>query len=102
MSTYRACYGLTVVFSDLRAVVSGKDVPEEVKSRLLSMHEDGVRMKEELKTLTDKLAKARAVRLRIFCDVKLFIDHRLVHQAAGQAIQGRTGKIRGWSVSSKS
>lgn len=47
--------------SDLRAVVSGKDVPEEVKSRLLGLHEDNVQMKEQIKTLTDKLLKAKQV-----------------------------------------
>ncbi|KAG2115082.1 HOOK-domain-containing protein [Suillus discolor] len=47
------------VFGDLRASVSGKDVPEDVKARLLALHEDNVVIKEQLKTAQDKLAKAR-------------------------------------------
>lgn len=45
--------------SDLRAVVSGKDVPEEVKSRLLNLHEDNVQKQEQIKTLNDRLLKAK-------------------------------------------
>ncbi|KAG1868746.1 HOOK-domain-containing protein [Suillus tomentosus] len=47
------------IFGDLRASVSGKDVPEDVKARLLALHEDNVVIKEQLKTAQDKLAKAR-------------------------------------------
>jgi protein HOOK3 len=47
------------VFGDLRASVSGKDVPEDIKTRLLTLHEDNVVIKEQLKTTQDKLAKAR-------------------------------------------
>ena len=48
-------------FSDLRASISGKGVPEDVKSRILGLHEDNVQLKEHLKTVQDKLGKARAV-----------------------------------------
>lgn len=47
------------VFGDLRASLSGKDVPEDIKARLLTLHEDNVVVKEQLKTAQDKLAKAR-------------------------------------------
>lgn len=50
--------------SDLRASLSGKggkDVPEDVKSRLLAIHEENVNLKEQLKTSQEKLLKARAV-----------------------------------------
>ncbi|KAG0705331.1 HOOK-domain-containing protein [Suillus ampliporus] len=46
-------------FGDLRASLSGKDVPEDIKLRLLTLHEDNVVVKEELKTAQDKLTKAR-------------------------------------------
>jgi protein HOOK3 len=49
---------------DLRASLSGKDVPEDVKSRLLALHEDNLNVKEQLKTTQDKLAKAKTVMLR--------------------------------------
>lgn len=42
--------------------MSGKDVPEDIKARLLAMHEENVAAKEQLKTAQDKLVKARAVR----------------------------------------
>ncbi|KAH7927726.1 HOOK-domain-containing protein [Leucogyrophana mollusca] len=46
-------------FGDLRASISGRDVPEDIKTRLLTMHEDNLIVKEQLKTAQDKLAKAR-------------------------------------------
>ncbi|KAI9509946.1 HOOK-domain-containing protein [Russula earlei] len=47
-------------FGDLRASMSGKGVPEDVKSRVLGVHEDNVLLREQLKTVQDKLTKARA------------------------------------------
>lgn len=46
-------------FGDLRASLSGKDLPEDIKARLLSLHEDNLILKEQNKTASDKLAKAR-------------------------------------------
>jgi hypothetical protein len=46
---------------ELRASLSGKDVPEDIKARLLAMHEENVNAKEQLKTAQEKLVKARAV-----------------------------------------
>lgn len=42
--------------------MSGKGVPEDVKSRVLGLHEDNVQLREQLKTVQDKLTKARTVR----------------------------------------
>ena len=42
--------------------MSGQGVPEKVKSRVLGLHEDNVQLREQLKTVQDKLNKARAVR----------------------------------------
>jgi len=42
--------------------MSGQGVPETVKSRVLGLHEDNVQLREQLKTVQDKLNKARAVR----------------------------------------
>lgn len=47
--------------SDLRASLSGKDIPEDIKARLLRMHEDNVQLQEQLKTAQEKLVKARSV-----------------------------------------
>lgn len=47
--------------SDLRASLSGKDLPEDIKSRLLALHEDNVNLKEASKTAQAQLAKARSV-----------------------------------------
>lgn len=47
--------------SDLRASISGKDLPEDIKSRLLALHEDNIALKEAQKTLNSQLAKARTV-----------------------------------------
>ena len=48
--------------SDLRASMSGQGVPENVKSRVLGLHEDNIQLREQLKTAQDKLNKARTVR----------------------------------------
>ncbi|KAI0948399.1 hypothetical protein AcV7_009155 [Taiwanofungus camphoratus] len=45
---------------DLRASISGKDVPEDIKARLLSLHEENVHLKEQYKTAQEKLMKAKA------------------------------------------
>jgi protein HOOK3 len=45
--------------SDLRATMSGRDIPEDIKSRLLGQHEDNVTMQEQVKTLNAQLLKAR-------------------------------------------
>ncbi|KII88905.1 hypothetical protein PLICRDRAFT_175157 [Plicaturopsis crispa FD-325 SS-3] len=47
-------------FGDLRASISGKDLPEDIKQRLLALHEDNVNLKEQYKTAQEKLVKARA------------------------------------------
>ncbi|RDB21492.1 Protein Hook 3 [Hypsizygus marmoreus] len=46
-------------FGDLRASISGKDVPEDIKSRLLALHEENVNLKEAHKTAQEKLTKAK-------------------------------------------
>lgn len=48
-------------FGDLRASISGKDLPEDIKARLLALHEENLVLKENVKTANDKLAKARQV-----------------------------------------
>ena len=58
-----SAYGIEL--SDLKASINGKDIPEEVKGRLLGLHEENVQVKEQLKTTQEKLSKARAVS----CDV---------------------------------
>lgn len=48
-------------YSDLRATIAGKDLPEDIKQRLLSMHEENLNLKESHRTLLDKLTKAKQV-----------------------------------------
>ncbi|EMD38684.1 hypothetical protein CERSUDRAFT_123230 [Gelatoporia subvermispora B] len=45
---------------DLRASLSGKDVPEDIKQRMLGLHEENVHLKEQYKTSQEKLVKAKA------------------------------------------
>ncbi|TFK82645.1 HOOK-domain-containing protein [Polyporus arcularius HHB13444] len=45
---------------DLRASLSGKDVPEDIKQRMLALHEENVSIKEQYKTAQEKLVKAKA------------------------------------------
>ena len=51
----------TLRISDLRASLSGKDVPEDIKQRMLALHEENVSLKEQYKTAQEKLVKAKAV-----------------------------------------
>ncbi|KAH9857802.1 HOOK-domain-containing protein [Lenzites betulinus] len=44
---------------DLRASISGKDVPEDIKQRMLALHEENISIKEQYKTAQEKLLKAK-------------------------------------------
>ncbi|KAL0947284.1 hypothetical protein HGRIS_013404 [Hohenbuehelia grisea] len=44
---------------DLRASLSGKDVPEDIKAKMLALHEDNISLKESVKSSQEKLQKAR-------------------------------------------
>ncbi|KLO12019.1 HOOK-domain-containing protein, partial [Schizopora paradoxa] len=46
-------------FSNLRLSVNSKDIPEDVKQRLLKLHEDNIQLQEQLNVSQEKLAKAR-------------------------------------------
>ncbi|KAH7889849.1 HOOK-domain-containing protein [Phlebopus sp. FC_14] len=46
-------------FGDLRASMTGRDVPEDIKARLLVLHEENLNVKEQLKASQDKLTKAK-------------------------------------------
>jgi hypothetical protein len=63
--------------------MSGKGVPEDVKSRVLGLHEDNVQLREQLKTVQDKLTKARTVRDFFFYMTFSFFHRSLVHQITG-------------------
>lgn len=51
------------IYSDLRSTLNGKELPEDVKARLLSMHEENIVLKEQLSTTQSKLMKAKNVSL---------------------------------------
>ena len=46
-------------FTDLRASFAGKDLPEEIKTRLLGLHEENNQLKEQIKTTHEKLNRAK-------------------------------------------
>lgn len=48
-------------FSDLRMILAGKDIPEDVKAKLMGINEENAGLKEQLKSANEKLAKARQV-----------------------------------------
>lgn len=48
--------------SNLRRIIAGKDLPEDVKSQLVALHEEAGMLKEQYKESQDKLNKAKAVR----------------------------------------
>ncbi|KAI0637261.1 HOOK-domain-containing protein [Trametes polyzona] len=45
---------------DLRASMSGKDLPEDIKQRMLALHEENISLREQYKTAQEKLVKAKA------------------------------------------
>ena len=49
--------------SDLRASLSGKDVPEDIRQKMLGLHEENISLKEQYKTAQEKLTKAKTVRI---------------------------------------
>lgn len=82
--------------------MSGKGVPEDIKSRVLGLHEDNFQLKEQLKTVQDKLNKARAVRDFLF----RFLLHALSNIPTPQFIKSQDklfkeeqAKLRGISPS---
>jgi len=71
-------------FSDLRVSISGKDLPEDIKSRLLALHEENVSLKESVRTAQEKLAKAKAVRLPVNVDLGIALNFCLtVYKVTG-------------------
>ncbi|KAJ7470407.1 HOOK protein-domain-containing protein [Mycena latifolia] len=72
-------------FGDLRASLSGKDLPEDIKTRLLALHEENVNLKESYKTAQAQLAKARSF---IKSQDKLFKE-----QHAAQALSAAPASI---------
>ena len=67
---------IMVVFSDLRASLNGRDLPEEDKTRMLNMHEKIVRLEEEQRTTKEQLLRARAVCCEC-CSRPLSLNQRL-------------------------
>ena len=50
---------------DLRMVLAGKDIPEDVKSKMMALHEDAENFKEQLRVANEKLVKARQVSFQL-------------------------------------
>ena len=57
----------TLLCRELRASLSGKDIPEDVRNRMLKMHEEHVLLQEQYKTVQEKLNKARQVTPLLSC-----------------------------------
>lgn len=49
-------------FSDLRMVLAGKDIPEDVKAKLMGINEENSALKDQIRVANEKLVKARQVR----------------------------------------
>lgn len=62
-------------FSDLKRVIAGKDLPEDVKSQLVALHEEVGMLKEQYKESQDKLSKAKVVRRNLIQGLASFADH---------------------------
>ena len=77
-------------FSDLKRVIAGKDLPEDVKSQLIALHEEVGMLKEQYKESQDKLSKAKAVCTTLPKDLFPPLIVFLVHQISRQAVQRGT------------
>jgi protein HOOK3 len=82
-------------FSDLRRVIAGKDLPEDVKSQLVALHEEVGMLKEQYKESQDKLNKAKAVCTNSSRSLFPSLIVSLVHQISRQAVQRGT-REKGW------
>ena len=54
-------FNFRAIYSDLRAAMAGKDLPEDIKQKFLALHEENVTLKESYKTAQEKLNKAKQV-----------------------------------------
>jgi len=70
---------------DLRASMTDKDIPEDLKLRLLALHEENISLKESNKTAHEKLVKAKQVNTLVSGRLT-GIQRLLVHQVTGQAV----------------
>ena len=82
-----------LLYRELRASLSGKDIPEDVRNRMLKMHEEHVLLQEQYKTVQEKLNKARQVTPLLNC-YETLLTFFLVHQTTRQVVQGRAGEER--------
>ena len=73
-------------FSDLKRVIAGKDLPEDVKTQLVGLHEEVGMLKEQYKESQDKLSKAKAVCANLPRVFFLSLIVLLVHQISRQVI----------------
>jgi hypothetical protein len=69
---------LPLLDSDLRVSVGGKDLPEDIKTRLMALREENTALKEKSRTDKQMLAKARSVCvilrfLRVHCIVIILV-----------------------------
>lgn len=70
------CCTLTGMISDLRKTVSGQDLPEDIKSRLIAMHEENVILRDSYKNAQEKLAKAKQVKSFGFLKLTVNRNHQ--------------------------
>ena len=77
-------------FSDLKRVIAGKDLPEDVKSQLVALHEEVGMLKEQYKESQDKLSKAKAVCANLSRASFLSLTAFPVHQISRQVVQRGT------------
>lgn len=57
---------LNSLYRQLRSALAGRDVPEDIKAQIMKLHEDNMNAREQLKVMTEKFNKAKAVRLAVF------------------------------------
>lgn len=79
----------------LRSALAGRDVPEDIKAQIMKFHEDNMNAREQLKVMTDKFNKAKAVRIGSHTSSSWSVltypfVAQIVHQGPRQAIQGGT------------
>ncbi|TFK98999.1 HOOK protein-domain-containing protein [Pterulicium gracile] len=77
-------------FGDLRASIGGKDIPEDIKAKMLALHEDNLTLKESYKTAQEKLLKAKTF---IKSQDKLFKEEQ--SKSGGGLPQGSFGEDEG-------
>lgn len=78
---------------NLRRTIAGKDLPEDAKAQLISLHEEVGVLKDQLKDSQEKLHKAKAVCTFILCRIASSIHYSLSSRKTSFSRRSKPRKV---------